>query len=218
MKVRSFYLLVAVIAIIILFTYFQEWNIKNKTAKSGFEPSYKELNEEKDLVEHLDSTTLIYSNFKYGFSMNFPDEWNIDRGVSEHTIIRGVQNDSALSFVINVIELKDMKSENLNIWELWDNKNMDLEYRKILPKLVKSDIYNYNSRKVYVSNTEAIEIKYNYIAKDVDVECEMQSHFYSIYQLPFTYTVGLHAPKIFYEKNPVRYDHLIKNFVLMQPK
>jgi hypothetical protein len=219
-KVRNFYMFVAFIIFLIAFTYLKQLNIETNKNTSDFEPSYKESNLKGNSVEHLDSLTLIYSSFKYGFSMDFPNNWSIDRGVSEHTIIRGVQIDSSISFSVNVIELKDMKSKDLNIWDLWDNKSMGLEknYRKMLPKMVNSDIWNFKPRKVYVSNKEAVEIKFNYIVREVDVEYEMQSLFYIIYRLPYTYTVGLHVPKVFYDENPERHNFLINNFVLMKPK
>ncbi|WP_321318038.1 hypothetical protein [Labilibaculum sp.] len=219
-KVRNFYVFVAFVIFLIAFTYLKQLNVETKAYISDFEASYKESNLEGNSVEHLDSLSLIYSNFKYGFSMDFPNNYSIDRGVSEHTIIRGVQIDSAISFLVNVIELKDMKLKKITIWDLWDNKSMGLEknYRKILSKMVNSDIWNFKPRKVYISNRESIEIKYNYIVREVDIEYEMQSLFYSIYKLPYTYSVGLHVPKIFYDENPEKYNFLINNFVLMQPK
>ena len=76
------------------------------------EPSLKEK-VSKD--EHLDNKTNIYSSFKYGFAVDFPDNWTIDRGVSKNTIIRCVQKDSAISFSINVIEVKNIIEMDLQM-------------------------------------------------------------------------------------------------------
>ncbi|MDQ2180850.1 hypothetical protein [Marinifilum sp. D714] len=219
-KVRNFYVFVALVLFFIGFTYFKQFNIESKSNNSDFEPSYKQSYLEGNSVEHLDSISMIYSNFKYGFSMDFPNNWKTDRGTSEHTVIRGVQLDSAISFSINVIELKDMKSQDFNVWDLWDNKRFGMEsnYRKMLPKLVNTDICNFSPRKVYVSNRKAIEIKFNYTVREVDMEFEMQSLFYSIYKMPCTYTVGLQVPRVFYDENPQKYNYLINKFVLMKTK
>lgn len=186
---------------------------------ADFKPSFKESNLQGDMIEHLDSNTLVYSNFKYGFAMDFPNNWSIDRGVSERTVIRAGQIDSAISFSINVIESSDMESD-ISIWALWDNKDLGLEatFRNSLTKSVNSEIYNFNARKVYISNREAIQTKFNFLFKNVDVEYENQCLFYSIYRAPFTYTIALHVPKILYDQNPQRFNYMINNFVLMKPK
>ncbi|MCK4921312.1 MAG: hypothetical protein KAS71_09715 [Bacteroidales bacterium] len=217
-KIRNSYILFAGLIIITIVLFVQKSQVNNSPDTSDFEPSFKESNLHGNKIEHLDSTSLVYSNFKYGFAMDFPNNWSVDRGVSEHNIIRAGQIDSAISFSINVIEISDMESD-IDIWTLWDNKAMGLEanYRSMLPKLVNSNIYNFSPRKVYVSNREAIEIRFNYFVREVDVEHEMQCLFYSIYKIPFTYTIGMHIPKIFYEYNPDRYDYMINNFVLMKP-
>ncbi|MFW9878804.1 MAG: hypothetical protein ACFFG0_37470 [Candidatus Thorarchaeota archaeon] len=217
-KIRNSYILLAGLIVITIILFVKQYRVNNPPDNSDFEPSFKESNLQGNKVEHLDSTTMVYSNFKYGFAMDFPNNWSIDRGVSEHTIIRAGQMDSAISFSINVIELNDMESD-ISIWTLWDNKAMGLEenYRNALPKLVNSEIYNFNPRKVYISNREAIEIKFNYLVREVDTEYEMQCLFYSIYKIPFTYTIGIHVPKLFYDNYPDRYNYMINNFVLMKP-
>lgn len=218
-KIRNSYILLAGLIIMAIVLVVKKYQVNNPSVVTDFEPSFKESSLHGNTVEHLDSNTLVYSNFKYGFAMDFPNNWSIDRGVSEHTIIRAGQMDSAISFSINVIELSDMQSD-IGIWTLWDNEAMGLEasYKNMLPKLVNSEIFNYKPRKVYVSNREAIEIRFNYLVREVDVEYEMQCLFYSIYMIPYTYTIGMHIPRVFYDENPNRYNYMINNFVLMKPK
>jgi len=217
-NIRNSFIFLAGLIILSIFLFVKEYQLKNSSHLSDFEPSFKESNLQGSKIEHLDTASLIYSNFKYGFAMDFPNNWSIDRGVSEHTIIRAAQTDSTISCAINVIELGDMKSD-ISIWTLWDNKSMEFEanYRNMFSKLVNSEIYNFSPRKVYVSNREAIEIRFNYLVREVDVEYEMQYLFYSIYKIPFVYTVGMHIPKIFYDDNPGRYNYMVNNFVLMKP-
>ncbi len=152
--------------------------------------------------------------------MDFPDNWDIDRGVSEHTIICGGIKDSAISLAVNVIELKDMSLSDINIWDLWDIKELDLEgvYRRSMTESVNSEIENINFRKVYVSNIEAIEIKFNYLNKDVDTEYEMQAIVYTVYIIPYIYTIGLHILKMFYYLDIERYNNLIYDFSFIKRK
>ena len=217
-KIRNSFIFLAGLIILTIVLIVKEYKVKNSSDTADFEPSFKESNLQGNKIEYLDTVTSIYSNFKYGFAMDFPNNWSIDRGVSEHTLIRAGQIDSTISISINVIELSDMKSD-ISIWNLWDNKTLGFEanYRSMLSKSVNTDIYNFNPRKVYVSNREALEIRFNYIVREVDVEYEMQCLFYSIYKMPFTYTIGLHIPKIFFDDNPGRYNYMINKFILMNP-
>ena len=203
---------VSVIIIGAIYIYFQK-SIQNQNNKNDFAPSFKEQNTSSDFVEHLDSTTLIYSNFKYGFSIDFPDNWDIDRGMAEHTIIRAAQKDSLFLFMVNVVETKDTKSD-ISTWLLWDNKsfNMKEKYISSMKKSLNMDINNISTRKIYVSNNEAIEIKFTYLVKEIDFQYEMQSVFYYILRNPYTYTIGIKAPKMFYDENPERFNHLITQF------
>ena len=182
-------------------------------------PAFKETNLGGNDVEHLDSTTLLYSNFKYGFSMDFPDNWEIDRGVAQHTIIRAGQRDSVLLAFVNVIELKDVK-EDISVWSIWDNKSLKFEesYKASMEKTVNEKLINFKYRKVHINNRESIETKFSYIVKEVDIEYEMQCLFYSVYKIPFTYTIGFKIPKFLYDENPIRYNYMINNFIFLSKK
>lgn len=220
MNARNCYLIVASTFALLIYSCSNKQSTNSKTFQFDLKPSLKESNIKGDFIEHLDSVSLIYSNFKYGVSMDFPDNWTINKGVAEHTIIKGVQKDSAISFSINVIERGEDMLNDLNIWDIWDNKSLGLEqtYLKQFSKVYNSETYNYQTKKIYVSNKEAIQIKFNFLFKQLDTEYEMQSLMYSIYISPFTFTVGLHIPREFYDLNPVKYDQLITNLVFMKPK
>jgi len=211
-SVRNFFWISAsIIAFFILIIIKDARNKNPENSNSDFKPSYKESASPGDFSEHLDSTTLIYSNYRYGVAMDFPNNWEIDRGVSEHTIIRGGRKDSAISFAINVVELDDTSSSEITIWDLWDNEDLDLEniYLQMMIQAVNSEVHDYQFRKVYVSNREAMEIRFNYVNKDVDAEYNMQAIVYSIIIVPFTYTIGIHIPELFYYLNQEKYNYLI---------
>jgi len=213
---RQFFVFVAIMIIISIFFIVKEQSIKNKSSKDYFLPSSKELNEKGEFIEHLDSATLLYSNFKYNFSVDFPDNWLLDKGVSEHTIIRGSQKDSAISFAVNVITLNEPTFVEKNIWDLWDIKELSMEEnnKEMLMKIFQTSLLKYSSRRIHISNKKAIETSFSYIVKDVDFEFEIQCFFYSIYQSPYTYTIGLQVPYDFYIETPDKYKYFINNFVL----
>ncbi len=183
-----------------------------------FAPSFKKSNLNGNNIEHLDSISMIYSNFKYGFSMDFPDNWKFDRGNAEHTVIRAGQKDSFMLAAVNVIELKEVPKSDFSLWKIWDNKELGMaEFMKNeLKKALNSEIIDYSWRKVYVNNREAIETKLTYILKELDYEFDMKYIAYSISNKnQFSYTVAIKTPKYFYEVNPSRFDYMINNFVFL---
>ncbi len=183
-----------------------------------FAPSFKNSNLNGNQIEHLDSVSMIYSNFKYGFSMDFPDNWKFDRGNAEHTVIRAGQKDSFMLAVVNVIELKEVPKSDFSLWKIWDNREIGMaEYiKKGLIKTLNSEIVDFTWKKVYVNNREAIETKCTFILKQLDYEFEMIDIGYSISNKnQFTYMVGFKLPKYFYDENPSRFDYMINNFVFL---
>lgn len=216
-KIKNLYIAFISLIILILFLFIRSYQTIHKGDSVDSEKSFKESKLQGTYIENLDSASMIYSNYKYGFAMDFPDNWSFDRGVSEHTIIRAVQYDSTISYSINVIELKDMKSD-VDIWTVWDNdfKGLEVNYKNMITKMVNTDIFNFSMRKVNISNRKAIEIQFSYLLKAVDVEQDMKSLFYQIYKLPFVYTIGLHVPEAYYNLNPERYTYMINNFVFIK--
>jgi hypothetical protein len=218
-KIKSFYIFVILFGVVFLFAVVNYYSGSNKQ-ESDFMPSYKENTKNSTFVEHLDSLTKIYSNFKYGFSMDFPDNWDINKGVSEHTIVRGELKDSAVSFAINVIELKGDLPKEFTMWNLYDmNQNkFASDIRNSMQKQYNSDIYNLTQEKVFVSNRKSVVTCFSYTIKKVDIEMEMKGFIYSIFIPPYTFTVGMHVPKIYYDNHADRYKYLINNFNFIKTK
>lgn len=218
-KTRDYLLIGAGLIGVLIFVNLPQRPNKYKSKESDFAPSFKESNDKSNFVEYLDSIKLIYSNYKYGIAMDLPDNWTIDKGVAEHTLIRASQKDSGITFVINVIELKDMTSD-VTLWQIYDDKSFGFEaaYKDMLTKSVNSDIYNLLSRKVTIANREAIEWKFNFVFKNVDIEYEVQGIYYSIYVLPYSFTIAIGVPTMFYNNNPDRYNYLIHNLSFLKIK
>jgi hypothetical protein len=190
----------------------------NKSS-SDFRPSYKEIistnSDSVGFIDYYDSTSNLYSNFKYGFSIKFPMDWSIDKGVAEHTIIRGYQEDYAASFSVNVIEIDIENPKTFSMWKFYDENRtlFESQFRDGIENLIKSELYDYNVKKVYVQNNEALQRDFIYNLKHLDKEIQMKGTMYQITKLPFTFTVGLHVPLIFYEEEPDRFDTLINGFM-----
>ena len=193
-----------------------------------FEKSLKEQKSEGTLpeyIEHFDSKKNVYSNFKYRIAFDAPDHWKSDGGVSEHTIFRIYEADSAISFFINVIEIKLTKEEKkemekLDIWEFYQNnkEKMDSPYKVILPKQFKSEIKDFKVKKSYLKNQVAIKRSFNYMVHQLDYEYSNTSIVYQTSIDNLTYTLGLDVPTTFYDENPEYYENLFLNISFLLNK
>lgn len=195
-------------------------NSQNKESKkiSDFEKSFKEQKGE-GFVEHLDSTTNIYSNFKYHVAFDAPDNWKTDLGVSEHTIFRTFQPDSSTTFSINVIEQKLSESEKkIDIWELYQQykEQFDYQIRTTLEKQLNTKMENLVSQKSYLRNNVSLKRKYNYKFKDLEYEYDVTNISYQTLIGDFTYTFTLSIPTIFYEEKPEFYGNLFRNIYFLK--
>ena len=169
-------------------------------------------------VERIDTINKRYSNFKYGFAIDFPDHWNMRNGLSKNTIVSGECLDSAITFSVVVID-PGSPDEMLkyNIWNLWDMKElyMDQVLQNNLEQATNQEIHNLEFRKVHVSNWEAIEATYTFLDRRVDYEVKMRGISHSIMKHGYTYTLGLILPQQYYSTNQEYYNKLIHSFVLM---
>ena len=195
-------------------------NINEKVSNNeGFMPSYKELstdtNNVNTFIEHFDSITNIYSNFRYGFSMNFPNNWDIDKGVSEHTIIRAYEKDSSISCAVNVIEIEMDKNSKQTMWSVLakNEELIETQLKQMVEKSLKTKIDYYSLEKIYIKNYEALKREYTYTVKNLDYQFEMRTLMYQLINPPYTYTVVLNVPNIFYTENPHRYNTIVDGFM-----
>jgi hypothetical protein len=190
-----------------------------------FKPSYKQSinsNNESSFTEFLDSKTNTYSNFKYGFSIKFPKNWFMDKGASEHTIIRGGVLDSMITMAVNVIELNlnDGEGKITSIWPIYDNNRNDyeLKMRANFRSVTNSNFNLFNTKKIYIFNNQAILTNLEYNIKQVDYEYIQKVIIYQLYKIPYMITVSLNIPKVVHELNPNHYNTLIDRFSLIMRK
>ncbi|WP_233899223.1 hypothetical protein [Tenacibaculum piscium] len=193
---------------------------KPKNIDSGFEKSFKEQNE-NTFNEHIDSITNIYSNFKYNVAYDGPDKWNFDTGVSEHTIYRTYESDSAITFSVNVIEVKKnsiKKNKNLNIWTLYqENKEqMDKPLTKLLEEQLNTKVEGFKATKAYLKNNVALRRTLNYMIRNLDYEYDNTVVQYQVLIDNLTFTFSLDIPTMFYKENPYYYEELFNNVYFLK--
>ena len=191
----------------------------------GFEKSYKEQKEAGLLPqnsEHLDSTTNIYSNYKYNVAFDAPDNWVTDTGVNEHTIFRTYEADSAITFMINVIEVK-LSEGNKGISDIWEfyqenREKMDYPYRVLIPEQFNTTVEDFKASKSYIKNQLSIKRSFNYMVREMDYEYSNTSIMYQTFIDKFTYTFGLDVPTMFYDENPDYYEDLFSKIYFLNNK
>jgi len=215
-RIRNFYIFIGFIIILIGYSFFTQYRANKSFKSNDFEASWKEnqTNGEVKYSEKIDTINMIYSNYKYGIAIDFPDKWKLDKGVSEYSLIRGLSKDSGITFNITVVEVKDAKLD-ANMWQIWDKNELGSKdvIKQSLSKMVNSKIQKFTDRKVYVDNLEGIEVRFTYGLKYPDGQYDVQGIVYWVYIMPYTYTMGIQVPKMFFEKNPDWYNSLINNVV-----
>ncbi|GGE27309.1 hypothetical protein [Psychroflexus planctonicus] len=199
---------------------------KNKAnVTDDFEKSYKEQKSSGMLsekhTEHFDSINNLYSNYKYKVAFNAPNHWDSDSGVSEHAIFRAFQTDSAISFVINVIELKVVENEKKqDVWEMYQiqKEKMDYAYKVLIPKQFNTEVEDFKASKTYIKNKITLKRKFKYLVRELDLEYYNTSIVYQTSNNNFIYTFGFDVPTMFYDENPSFYDNLISNVSFLYGK
>lgn len=190
---------------------------KEFDVKDYFDKSFKEKKDDNLLSknsEHFDSITKIYSNYKYRVSFDAPNHWSSDAGVSKHTIFRTFQSDSAITFAINVIELKmALNKEATNIWDLYavQKEKMDYQFKALIEKQFNSKVEDFKASKTFLKNRIMLKRKFKHLVRELDLEYYNTSIVYQTIIGRLNYTFSLDVPTIFYDENPYYYNNLIRN-------
>lgn len=199
--------------------------IKKKVdVADDFEKSYKEQ-KDSDLLpehtEHFDSINNLYSNYKYKVAFDAPNHWASDAGVSEHTIFRTFQPDSAITFAINVIELKvDENEKTPDIWEMYQSQSekMDYPFKDLIQKQFNTKTEDFKASKTYIKNKTTLKRTFKYLVRELELEYYNTSIVYQTLIDNLTYTFSLDVPTMFYDENPSIYDNLIRNVTFLYGK
>lgn len=200
---------------VLLLVIYDLYTNKSQSNSKPFKESFKEIvKKDESILDHYDSVSRIYSNYYYGFSMIFPYEWEMNKGFSKHTVIKYTQADSALTFSINVIELNTTDDETSSIWAVYnkDKKLSDQFYLEGIEKMLNTKVYNLRTSLIFFSNHECIVREFTFVERNYDDEYEMKSIYYQLFRGNKIFTIGLQAPLMFYEINPIRYQKLFDGF------
>lgn len=219
---KYFYIIIAILILTIIWTNNQKKD-EIFTPEKFFKDSYKKQKDIGDLEysEHLDTLKNVYSNYYFNVSFDAPDDWNIDNGVNDHTIFRTFQKDSAITFMINVIESKIDNIKNLNIWEIRQNNGAikeDSLFISIIKSQSKSDVMNYNVKKSTLKNNVCIKRNFETLIQDLDFEYVGTNIMYQTIIENKTYTFGLSLPKMFYDLKPEYYENIFRNIYFLNNK
>jgi len=187
---------------------------------ASFEDSFKEkMKTNKDLESEIlfDEKSKIYTNNLYNISMDFPDHWEVDMGTSENSLVRGVEKDSGMTFIIVPIEIKKGSRQYKLQIQLLDAYNSDKDmYEKVmsdnLQNILGKKIISYETENSFLKNQPTIKSTYKTIMRDLDVEYEMTTVSHNFWKEPYVYTLSLSLPSVWYEENPEKYDWLYSNF------
>ncbi|MBW8331292.1 MAG: hypothetical protein K0M40_04655 [Prolixibacteraceae bacterium] len=203
-----------------IFDFYNSVPQQNNTTRKYSEKSFKEQ-QSQSLYEYLDSTTNIYSNFKYHVAFDAPDDWKTDAGVSKHTIFRAFQPDSSLTFSINVIEIQLNENERdrkIDIWDFYqkNKEQMDYPFTKSIEEQLNTKVNNFTCQKSYIKNNICLKRKFNYTVKDLDLEYDVLTISYQTFITEFTYTFSLNIPKILYDENPEYYESFFRNVYFLK--
>ena len=166
--------------------------------------------------EDFDSVNNIYSNYKYNVAYDGLDYWLSDYGVSEHTILRTFDKDSAIGMTINVIETTFEPGKN--IWEIYDlnPKAMGEQFSQMITGQLNTGIKNYSFKKTYIKNVKSLKRKFEYTVRDSEYEYDNVNIIQQAVRGNYYYTFNLFIPKMFYDVNPDYYDKLYLNLYFLK--
>jgi len=169
-------------------------------------------------VEQIDSTKNIYSNYKYNVAYDSPDHWVMDYGVSDHTILRTFDKDSAIGIAINVIETKF--NPNMNIWEIYNENPESLEnmFRESIEASINGEMKDYKIEKGYIKNVQSLKRTFTHTVRDSGFEYDNVNIIQQAVRGSFYYTFTLFVPEMFYDENPTYYDSLYLNLYFLIDK
>lgn len=194
-------------------------NKKQTKEEKYLKESYKEQKSKgttSEYSEDFDSSTNIYSNYKYLISIDAPDNWKVDYGTAKHSIFRGNDPELALTFSIIVVEPKIKTSQNA--WEFYlDNKaKQDAELKNVVQTQFNSKIQNYKVKRSYIRNIVSTNYTYDFLVRSSDLEYINHVISHQIYRDDFIYTLTAHMPKIVYDEQPEYFENIF-NLVTFLP-
>lgn len=186
----------------------------------GFEDSYKrqiQLGQiDKSKTEFYDSSTRVFSNYKYGFSFKLPKNWDYDNGVGLLTVFRTFQKDSGIVLSINVMESIEKKIPSPH--KVYDELGESL-YKNEIKKQIENTGINLKKSSFKKSSFKGFDsIDELSITSEIIEDFELETiHKGKIFwKQNIQITIGFNLPKLYYDLKPSYYDNLFYEFNILQ--
>jgi len=186
----------------------------------GFKDSYKRQIQlgkiDKSKTEFYDSSTKVFSNFKYGFSFKLPKNWDYDNGTGLLTVFRTYDKESGISLSINVMESIEKKVPSIH--KIFDELGETFYYKGIKKQIENTGLNLKNSsfKKSSFKGFDSIDQLFitSEIIEDFEIETIHKGKIF--WKQNIQITIGLNLPKLFYDLKPSYYDNLIYEFNILQ--
>jgi len=165
----------------------------------------------------VDPVHKTYSNYEHGIGVNLPDHWELDYGISKHTILRGFEADSGYTFTINVVKLDGddakidkSKEKPIDYWSeyLKNRKAMDEGTLTALEKSLNTKVRLIKSDKSYIKQRICLRQEFKYIVKELDLEYENTMIMFRYATTDRVFTITLTIPTLFFAQNPTRFEDI----------
>jgi hypothetical protein len=183
----------------------------------GFEEPYKKQIQlgkiDKSKTEFYDSSSNIFSNFKYGFSYKKPKSWDYDNGRGLITVFRTMVIDSGISLSVNV--LKSNQKINPSVHDILDGVGFEEYKTQYLKKIGKEPTY-FNIEKTFLKDLPSLRIEMKHIEREGDFEIEWNSTSLMFWKKNTQFTIGLNVPYMYYQLNSSYYESLFYGFNFLQ--
>lgn len=153
-----------------------------------------------------------YTNNHYGISLDFPDNWNFDRGYAEYTLYRCHQLDSAVVMSLSVISSDTESSDEIDSFE----NQFQRAPIKTMEKAVKGDYATYMKNQILlqtteidnftmteerIRNTNYILTKYKYYETSDDFTIPFVNCSFQTEKGGNTFTFNYSSPEMFYRQD-----------------
>lgn len=157
------------------------------------EAGYREF---KSVVDETDKSPAndvwngsIYRNKKYGFRVQFPEGWEVDKGMSTNTVARAIHREYGITLSAAIQHLPVVVDDKMDILKLYPKEEFKSLMNEVLAKTNKSSIKELDIQQGYLNNLPAYIITATYDLSSMDqtmtfimrqVQCLRNSKFYNV--------------------------------------
>ena len=149
-----------------------------------------------------------YSNHYFNVTTDFPDTWEIDRGMSEHAIFRAFNADSALSIHISAVPMdfssfNDPEKSLLEKMNSISNGNYKMFLLNEIKKNVPGNISEFEVNEEIIRSNKFIVTSYTYEEQYDNYIIPGYAKSYSTSVGNVLYTIGYTCPKVFFNQRMI---------------